>query len=200
LVDCSFKTSFSCFYTLSEEDDLGKCVGDFEKLQQCFRRYPEHYKEGSSTSCSPQLHEPTTQGVFPFFRLLSQAHDRLRVSSFPTYSEIEEDERTNRKLEQLEEAGLDILESLPHLVNPSADPSLSPLERLEGLHTKLPKEDRDGVELLQEMVDEVTELVKESVLATPPREGPRGEDEFVGAYNSVTKEFNVCPFSTLPLY
>jgi intermembrane space import and assembly protein 40 len=40
-----FKTAFSCF-VFSEKEPKGiECVENFKSMQDCFRKYPEHYKE-----------------------------------------------------------------------------------------------------------------------------------------------------------
>ena len=40
-----FKKAFSCF-VFSEEEPKGiDCVDNFKGMQDCFRKYPEHYKE-----------------------------------------------------------------------------------------------------------------------------------------------------------
>ena len=40
-----FKDAFSCFVYSEEEPKGIDCVEKFKLMQDCFRKYPEHYKE-----------------------------------------------------------------------------------------------------------------------------------------------------------
>lgn len=40
-----FKSAFSCFVTSDAEPKGMDCLDDFRAMQECFRRYPEHYKD-----------------------------------------------------------------------------------------------------------------------------------------------------------